>query len=96
MRCHATTPFRIAATELTLKGVDLTDIAGNSSVILVTAISDGATQAVPAGARLLFEQPILTQPGRKRSAIVLPVCALSRFLASARGLGIDIEHVYDS
>ena len=87
--------FRVAATELAAKGVVLTDIAGNSSVILVTAISGTGSRPVPPGARVLFEQPILTRPGRKRSAIVLPVGDLSRFLASAKSLGIDIEHVYD-
>lgn len=87
--------FRIAATELAARGVMLTDIAGNRSVILVTAISDSRTQAAPIGGSILFEQPILTQPGRKRTAIVLPVGGLSRFLASAGSLGIDVEHVYD-
>jgi hypothetical protein len=87
--------FRVAATQLASKGVELSDIAGNRSVILVTAISNADAQAVPAGGRMLFEQPILTQPGRKRTAIVLPVGGLSRFLASASALGLDVEHVYD-
>jgi hypothetical protein len=87
--------FRIAATELAAKGVELTEIAGNRSVILVTAISDDKAAAVPPGARMLFEQPILTQPGRKRTAIVLPVGGLSRLLASAKELGLEVEHVYD-
>lgn len=87
--------FRIAATELAARGVVLTDIAGNNSVILVTVLSDSTVQAAPAGARILFEQPILTRPGRKRTAIILPVGGLSRFLAAADRLGIDVEHVYD-
>jgi hypothetical protein len=87
--------FRIAATRLADKGVKLVDIAGNDSVILVTVIADARTRIAPPGSRILFEQPILTEPGRKRSALVLPVPQLSTFLAEAKQHGIDVEHVYD-
>jgi hypothetical protein len=87
--------FRIAATDLARNGVELTDIAGNSSVILVTVISNASAPSAVSDGRLLFEQPILTEPGRQRSAIVMPVAQLSRYLASARQRGIEVEHVYD-
>jgi hypothetical protein len=87
--------FRIAATRLADKGVQLVDIAGNNTVILVTVIADARTRIAPPGSRVLFEQPILTEPGRKRTALVLPVPQLSAFLADAKGRGIDVEHVYD-
>jgi hypothetical protein len=89
--------FRIAATELANKGLEFIDIAGNDTVILATVIANESvdvTSAAGAG-RILFEQPILTRPGRKRTAIVLPVDALSRFLVSAPRIGIEVEHVYD-
>lgn len=86
--------FRLAATRLAKQGVKLVDIAGNDSVILVTVIADMA-ERVPPGSRLLFEQPILTETGRKRMAIVLPVADLSGFLATADGKHIAVEHVYD-
>jgi hypothetical protein len=87
--------FRIAATRLAQEGVNLVDIAGNDSVILVTVIADRNWKPDVDGSRVLFEQPILTVPGRKRSAVVLPVAKLSPFLADAGRRGIDVEHVYD-
>jgi hypothetical protein len=86
--------FRIAATALAKQGVQLLDIAGNDSVILVTVIAD-LRATLPPNSRLLFEQPIITEPGRKRMAIILPVADLSGFLGGAEGKGIDVEHVYD-
>lgn len=86
--------FRIAATALARQDVKLVDIAGNDSVILVTVIADSRA-TLPPNSRLLFEQPIITEPGRKRMAIVLPVADLSGFLAGAEGKGIEVEHVYD-
>jgi hypothetical protein len=87
--------FRIAATRLAEQGVNLVDIAGNDSVILVTVIADDAIRAEADGGRILFKQPIITTPGRRRTALILPVGGLSRFLADASRRGIDVEHVYD-
>jgi hypothetical protein len=87
--------FRIAAANLADQGVELTDIAGNDSVILVTAIANAQVAVAPAGSRVLFAQPIITRPGLQRTAVILPVAGLSRFLATAKGRGIEVEHVYD-
>ena len=93
--------FRIAATRLAEQGIALVDIAGNDTVILVTVLgaddklTDAGAGAWPAGSRVLFSQPILTEAGRRRTALVLPVAALSPFLAGARQQGIEVEHVYD-
>lgn len=87
--------FRIAATRLAQSGGKLLDIAGNDSVILVTVwTADNAAIDVP-GSRVLFEQDLMTMPGRKRVAIVLPVAALSAFLLRAPQQGMTVEHVYD-
>ncbi|MTW09211.1 hypothetical protein GM658_01225 [Pseudoduganella eburnea] len=87
--------FRLAATKLGLQDVQLQDIAGNSSVILVTVLTRSHGTAAPPDSRVLFEQPILTEPGRKRVALVLPVAALSRYLVDAPRQGVEVEHVYD-
>lgn len=87
--------FRIAATELAKAGATLQDIAGNTGDILVTVWLN-ADQPVPAGgARVLFEQPLLTMPGKRRVALVLPVSSLSAFLLRADASGVKVEHVYD-
>jgi hypothetical protein len=87
--------FRLAATKLGLQDVQLQDIAGNSDVILVTVLTRSHGTAAPPDSRVLFEQPILTEPGRKRVALVLPVAALSRYLVDAPRQGVEVEHVYD-
>lgn len=87
--------FRIAATRLAEQGVALTDIAGNTSVILITVRADARSNVLIPGSRVLFTQPILTEQGRQRTALVLPVPSLSPFLAAAASHGIEVEHVYD-
>lgn len=87
--------FRLAATSLAQQGIHLTDIAGNTSVILVSVwVKDGA--ALPPGSgRVLFEQPLTTPAQTRRVALLMPVGGLSAFLAAAAGNGIVTEHVYD-
>lgn len=87
--------FKDAAAWLAGYGVRLTDIAGNTSVILVTVWTDASRQLQDGNTRVLFEQPIFTVPDRKRVGLVLPVNALSDFLRTAPARGIDLEHVYD-
>lgn len=87
--------FRIAATKLAQAGSTLQDIAGNNSVILVTVWADHDAALATARQRILFEQPLLTMPGRKRVALVLPVTDLSGFLVRAQVQNLKVEHVYD-
>ena len=87
--------FRLAATRLAQSGARLVDIAGNESVILVTVWAPESRRIETAGARTLFEQPLLTMPGRKRIALVLSVAQLSDFLLDAPRRGLTVEHVYD-
>lgn len=88
--------FRIAATELARNNVKLTDIAGNTTVILVTVwVNDDNADAMQDGNRLLFEQPLITKPGKRRLALVVPVASLSDFLMKAQERGVTVEHVYD-
>jgi len=45
---------------------------------------------------VLFEDPILTRPGHKRVALVLPVGELASALNGLSGTrGVEIEHIYD-
>jgi hypothetical protein len=87
--------FRLAATALTQQGIHLTDIAGNTSEILVTLwMKDDAT--LPAGSgRILFEQPLTMPAHTRRVALLIPVRSLSDFLAEAGKDGLVTEHVYD-
>jgi hypothetical protein len=46
-------------------------------------------------ARVLFTQPILTEPGRERVVLAIPVTGLADVLRAARADGSRLEHVYD-
>jgi hypothetical protein len=45
--------------------------------------------------RILFSQPILTAPGTKRVALIIPISELSTALRAYDQPGIQLEHVYD-
>lgn len=87
--------FRVAATELAQAGGQLVDIAGNRSVILVSVWASNDNAMNVKNARILFEQPLITRPGYKRVALILPVPELSDFLLSAPQQNLRVEHVYD-
>ena len=78
---------------LARQGVDFLSVAGNSGEIVVSELVPQAWQ--PTGARLLFEQPILTRPGTKRAVIALPIPRLGDELRRADRAGDHIEHIYD-
>ena len=50
-----------------------------------------------ASVRTLFEQPVLTQPGRKRVVFAVPVARLAAELRRAQASAgqVVVEHVYD-
>jgi hypothetical protein len=87
-------PFTSAATALAGCGAQFDEIAGNDTIVLVSTIS-AMTAPAPPGARLLFELPILTQPGLERRAYVVQVAGLAEFLRSAARYGLAPEHVFD-
>jgi hypothetical protein len=84
--------FTRYSTGLAARGVQFIEIAGNRSVILVTALVPEAWQT---DAKILFVQAILTRPGTKRVALVVPVEALAGTLTRLTKDGARIEHVHD-
>jgi hypothetical protein len=86
--------FTDHAAALAARGVSFREIAGNRDAILVSAIV-ATGSAPPQGARVLFTQPILTQPGRERVAVVASVGSLSSLLDQLGRDGRELEHVYD-
>ena len=86
--------FTAASLALAQCPVQFQEIAGNRSDILVSVL--GPTGAPPlSGARVLFRQPLLTQPGRERTAYVVPIDALSGALRAVDSQGWSLEHVFD-
>ncbi len=84
--------FRDTALQLARGGTNFVEIAGNHGDILISLRVRADWSAPPPQGRLLFEQPILTQPGTKRVALVVPVTTLASVL---RNLGPRVEHIYD-
>ena len=84
--------FRDYALRLARGGANFVEIAGNRGVILLSLRVPDGWSAAPAQTRVLFEQPILTQPGTKRVALVVRVAQLASVL---RALGAQVEHIYD-
>lgn len=91
-RYHAFTRY---STVLAQRGASFREIAGNRSVILVSALVPSGWKPDSPQAKILFTQPIITQPGRERVALVVPVESLSANLVRLTQPGIELEHVYD-
>jgi len=86
--------FMTASTELAKQGVQFRDIAGNRGPILLSVIEHG--NAPPALRDSAFlRQPIITEPGKQRLLVTVPVDALSPALNSLRTSGVQVEHVFD-
>lgn len=78
------------------QGIDFVEIAGNRGDVLVSVLVTDVWAG--AAVRVLFEQPILTQPGRKRVVYATPVAQLANELrraAAAAPAQVLVEHVYD-
>lgn len=78
---------------LAAQGVDFREIAGNDGDVVVSLLVPDGWAA--AGVRVLFEQPILTRPGRKRVVFAVPVARLAAELRRAQAAAVVVEHVYD-
>lgn len=87
--------FKDHAAALAARGAGFVEIAGNRTVILLSALVPGDWGSPVAGSRLLFTQPLLTQPGRKRVVLVIPVARLAETLRVLQEGGHELEHVYD-
>jgi hypothetical protein len=79
---------------LAAQGIEVSEIAGNRGDIVVSLLVPDGWQSLGGSTRTMFEQPILTQPGRKRVVLALPVAGLSS-LMRAENDRVRIEHVYD-
>jgi hypothetical protein len=87
--------FKDYAAALARDGATFREIAGNRSVILVSALVPAAWQPQPGGEKILFTQTILTRPGHKRVVVEVPVAGLAATLNRLREGGYVLEHVYD-
>jgi hypothetical protein len=88
--------FKEYAMQLARAHVGFREIAGNGAQapILISVLAPKHWQ-VPAPAHALIEQPIVTQPERKRVALIVQVGTLAPTLRSFSAEPIELEHIYD-
>ncbi len=87
-------PFRAPLTALARCGARFSEIAGNRTVILMSVI--GRTSAPPPpDAQVMTRQPIITQPGRERLVLIVPVAELAQTLVGFDSDGTALEHIFD-
>ena len=88
-------PFTERANELANQGVRFAEIAGNRGDILVSVLAPTTWPSPVDHSRLLFSQPLLTQPGTTRRAIAVPVAQLHNLLIAVDEGPARLEHIYD-
>ncbi len=86
-------PFTVEALALAGRGIDFSDIAGNSEILL-SALAPNSWHPNSVDETVLFSTPALTDTGLNRVVIVCHVRSLSNIL---RGFTADekLEHIYD-
>jgi hypothetical protein len=87
--------FTAYAQALAAQGLEFREIAGNDSIILVSLIGARDWQPRTGIAKRLLEQPILTQPGRKRVVATAQVRQLGAALREWSQAGVQVEHLFD-
>jgi hypothetical protein len=86
--------FNIAANKLAEKGINFKEIAGNKGAIMLTVLTDKPVTE-SGNYRVLFTQPIVTQPGLSRIAVTTTVGDLGIVLRKLHDDKIVVEHIYD-
>ena len=87
--------FKTYSLALAKRGIEFQEIAGNRSVILVSALVPREWTPGDDQSEVLFTQPILTKTALKRVALVVSVAQLATVLRKLDDSGLVIEHVYD-
>jgi hypothetical protein len=87
--------FTSIALGLVRRGARFRDIAGNDVIVLTALGPPDARRALPAPARVIFDEPVLTNRGVTRLAVRAPVGALAEIIAALEARGATIERLYD-
>jgi hypothetical protein len=85
--------FTTNARKLSPFGVNFLEIAGNKDGILVSAIVP--TDYDSSGFKLFSTEPVITQPGRRRIVVNVPVPELADLLRRHEKNWLQLEHIYD-
>jgi hypothetical protein len=89
------TPFTSAASKIALEGVNIIEVAGNKSAILISVIADSDKQIDKDLTRKLFSQSLDSDKKLSRIVLVTPINNLASFIRSCNKKKIKIEHIFD-
>jgi len=87
--------FNAAACSLAEKGCSFKEIAGNNSAILLTVLVPAAQNITMPEAKVVFTQPVASNPATKRVGLAIPVPQLHKLLLQLKIERVFIEHVFD-
>jgi hypothetical protein len=87
--------FREAAKGLARRGVQVREVAGNNSAILLSIIVPQSTTLNIPNTQVLFSQPISSNRSLKRVAVVCKVDNLTMLLSELNAQSLTVEHVFD-
>ena len=87
--------FTQYAQAMARQGLAFKEIAGNRGLIVASVIERAGAAHPESPQRMLFVQPVLTQPGWERRVIALPVGELASQLRRWHATDTKLEHIYD-
>lgn len=87
--------FIPAIQELANQGINVKEVAGNSSAILLSVLTSKETTLEIPNCQNLFTQTITSKEDEQRIVFVTPVPNLCATLRSLKQKGIGVEHIYD-
>lgn len=95
LRIPRYTAFTETAGRIANEGVNISEVAGNKSAILISLIVDNETKFDKEKTRVLFTQTISTDPHLSRKVLVTPIRNLAAFIRDCQSRNLLIEHIYD-
>lgn len=87
--------FTPAIQQLANQGINVKEVAGNNSVILISVLTPKSTTLNIPNTQALFTQNITSKEDQQRIVLVTPVPNLCQMLRSLKKQGIVVEHIYD-
>ncbi len=88
-------PFMPESIEFANEGLQIREVAGHNSVILLSAFVPANWQGSSPNFKVIFTQTVPTKPEIKRIAVATPIPHLTDTLRELAGQQATIEHVFD-
>jgi hypothetical protein len=86
-------PFKDIVMKLAQKNAQIIDVMGNTEILFTALVP--ASQNYEGEGQLMFSEPILTDPTKKRIAVRVPVFSLIKVLKDFEQKQMTMEHLYD-